>query len=983
MTNTWYDHRGDVMKVNVPGGLVTKSTYDGVGRLTVQYTTDGGGDTSWSDALNVTGDAVLEQAETNYDADSNPILLTTRQRFHDETATGVLGNPTTGAKARVSYQAMYYDAANRPIASVDVGTNGGTIYTRPSSVPASSDTVLVTTTAYNSAGWVDTITDPKGLVTKSFYDNLGRATKQVQDYTDGVVTNNTNKTVEYTYDGSGHMLTLQADLPSGAYEKTQFVYGTGVSSGDAITSNDLLKEVHYPDPTTGAPSSTLKDTYTLNALGQNLTATDRNGDVHTYTDDVLGRPIANAVTTLGSGVDGSVRRIEVAYDTQGNPYLITSYDAATAGNIVNQVQQTFNGLGQLTAEYQSHSGAVNTSTTPKVQYAYSEMAGGANHSRPTSITYPNGKVLTYNYSSGLNDSISRLSSLSDSTGTLESYDYLGLDTVVRRSHPQPGVDLTYIKQTGESNGDAGDQYIGLDRFGRIVDQRWLKTSTPTGTNDRFQYGYDRDGNRLYRDNLVNDSFDELYHANGPSGGYDGLNQLIDFRRGALSDTNSDNVPDTVATASRSQNWDYDALGNWDSVTSDSSTQTRTHDKQNEITAVSGAPTPTYDADGNLTTDETGKHFVYDAWNRLVTVKDSSNNVIASYKYDGLGRRVSETKSGTARDFYYSNEWQVLEEEVGGNTQVQYVWSPVYVDAFVLRDRDADGNPANGLEERLWAQQDANYNVTALINGWGNVVERYAYDPFGGATVYDGSWNVRSGGSAYGMQHLFQGLRFDPVTGLNEADRRFSSPTLGRWLQVDPMGFGAGDVNLYRFISNSPENYTDPKGEQQNPQSNPMPQIPKPKPASPGSSIQNPLLPSFPIVVPPSTGGPQGIGPSPKPKPNKPLPVPPTFQVDPTPSPRPGPPSQGFGSPWENEIKRLQKENQELQKEIKDLEASIESMKKSDEWWKSCHPDTSPALLHEQQIKHAQKRIEDLKDRIKRNEEQIKHDREAADFYNRR
>jgi hypothetical protein len=33
------------------------------------------------------------------------------------------------------------------------------------------------------------------------------------------------------------------------------------------------------------------------------------------------------------------------------------------------------------------------------------------------------------------------------------------------------VDVTYIKQTGESNGDAGDQYTGLDRFGRIVDQR--------------------------------------------------------------------------------------------------------------------------------------------------------------------------------------------------------------------------------------------------------------------------------------------------------------------------------------------------------------------------------------------------------------------------------------------------------------------------------------------------------------------------------
>src|SRR5262249_53551326 len=144
-----------------------------------------------------------------------------------------------------------------------------------------------------------------------------------------------------------------------------------------------------------------------------------NGNVHTYSYDVLGRQISDAVTTLGSGVDGSVRRIETAYDTQGNAYLITSYDAATGGNIVNEVQRSFNGLRQLTVEYQSHSGAVNTSTTPKVQYAYVEMASGVNHSRPTSMTYPNGKVLTYNYASGVDDSFSRLTSLSDSTGTLE------------------------------------------------------------------------------------------------------------------------------------------------------------------------------------------------------------------------------------------------------------------------------------------------------------------------------------------------------------------------------------------------------------------------------------------------------------------------------------------------------------------------------------------------------------------------------------
>src|SRR5207245_8597183 len=108
------------------------------------------------------------------------------------------------------------------------------------------------------------------------------------------------------------------------------------------------------------------------------------------------------------------------------------------------------GLGHLTTEYQSHSGAVNTSTTPKVQYTYSEMASGANHSRLTSIVYPNSRTITYNYATGLANNISRLSSLTDGSTTLESYSYLGLSTVVLRSRPAPAVGLTYVTQATAS-----------------------------------------------------------------------------------------------------------------------------------------------------------------------------------------------------------------------------------------------------------------------------------------------------------------------------------------------------------------------------------------------------------------------------------------------------------------------------------------------------------------------------------------------------
>jgi RHS repeat-associated protein len=795
-----------------PTGIVDKSQFDGARRETVRYVSDGGGDSTWTDATNVTGDNVLSQIETTHDKDGKAIFVTDRERNHDETATGALGNETTTPKARVSYTASYYDLANRLTATVDVGTNGGSAYTRPSSVPSGSDTVLVTSDSYTSAGFIDSITDPRGLVTKHYYDNLGRETKTVEAYDGGSQTATTNKTTEFTYDGSNHMLTLQADETGGAYQKTQWIYSVTTTGGSDVNSNDILANVQYPDLSTGSPSSSYQETYTANALGETKTYTDRAGNVHTYTRDILGRVTKDAITTLASGFDGGIRRIETGYDTQGNPYLITSYDSPTAGNIVNQVQRAYNGLKQLTQEWQSHSGAVNISTTPSVQYAYTLMSGGANNSRWTSMTYPNGKVLNYNYGStgSLNDTISRVDSLSDSTGTLEQYSYLGLDTVVKRAHSQLGVDLTYIKQSGESNGDAGDQYIGLDRFGRVVDQRWLTTSTGTAT-DRFQYGYDRDSSALYRNNLVNTAFGELYHASGAGNGYDPLNQLSGFLRGVLSASGGTGTPlDTISSPSHSQSWSPDPMGNFSGVTTDGTTQTRTHNQQNEITSVSSLTTPTYDTNGNLTKDEQGQTYKYDAWNRLVQVKNSNNTVIASYSYDGLTRCISETHGTTTTDLYYSAAWRVLEERTGGvsTATIQYVWSPVYVDALILRDRSTQNNGT--LDERLWVQQDANWNLTVLLNGSGSVVERYVYDPYGQITYLNASWSTLIS-SAYGSTYGYQGLRLDTATGDICSRWREYRPSLGRFLQNDPKSYDAGDSDLFRYLNDMPVTHTDPTG----------------------------------------------------------------------------------------------------------------------------------------------------------------------------
>jgi RHS repeat-associated protein len=115
-----------------------------------------------------------------------------------------------------------------------------------------------------------------------------------------------------------------------------------------------------------------------------------------------------------------------------------------------------------------------------------------------------------------------------------------------------------------------------------------------------------------------------------------------------------------------------------------------------------------------------------------------------------------------------------------------------------------------LDQRLYVQQDANWNVTALIDTSGNVVERYVYDPYGAVTVLTPSWGARAA-SLYNWLYLHQGGRYDPATGLYNFRHRDYSPLLMRWLQSDPLSFAAGDPNLYRDEGNNPVKSTDPTG----------------------------------------------------------------------------------------------------------------------------------------------------------------------------
>ena len=75
----------------------------------------------------------------------------------------------------------------------------------------------------------------------------------------------------YTYDGDNNLLTLSAVEPGGGAETTRYVYGVTTVTGSAINSNDILSSVQNPDPTTGQPSSSQQEVYTVDALGETTT----------------------------------------------------------------------------------------------------------------------------------------------------------------------------------------------------------------------------------------------------------------------------------------------------------------------------------------------------------------------------------------------------------------------------------------------------------------------------------------------------------------------------------------------------------------------------------------------------------------------------------------------------------------------------------------------------------------------------------------
>ena len=223
--------------------------------------------------------------------------------------------------------------------------------------------------------------------------------------------------------------------------------------------------------------------------------------------------------------------------------------------------------------------------------------------------------------------------------------------------------------------------------------------------------------------------------------------------------------------------------------------------------------------------------------------DEGDTQILACEYDPLHRRIVKTDedADVDYDYYYCphpgfrvpvlrrphsrghapgilvqySEWRVLEVRRDADTDPfeQYVWGLRYVHSPVVRWRDGNAStaPDGTVDDTLYYCTDANFNVTALVNTSGSVVERYIYSPYGERTIYNADWSSTvTWANSYQNVVGFTGHKLDPETGLVYGNRRYYHPTLGRWVTPDPTDYADG-LNRSLVLASNPVRWGDPLG----------------------------------------------------------------------------------------------------------------------------------------------------------------------------